>query len=95
MHPNGIFNTDSLTTFTHTPSGDKTPFDTIGFIAGGSGITPVLQTCHALVANKARNLKISILFANRTVEDILCKDLLDELAKDPRVTVSGASVVAI
>jgi NAD(P)H-flavin reductase len=47
----------------------------------------VLQTCHALVANKARNLKISILFANRTVEDILCKDLLDELAKDPRVTV--------
>ena len=51
----------------------------------------MLQTCHALVANKARNLKISILFANRTVEDILCKDLLDELAKDPRVSVSGAS----
>jgi hypothetical protein len=51
----------------------------------------VLQTCHALVANKARNLKMSFLFANRTVEDILCKDLLDELAKDPRVSVSGAS----
>jgi hypothetical protein len=45
------------------------------------------QVCHALVANAARKLKISILFANRTVEDILCKDLLDELAKDPRVTV--------
>ena len=47
----------------------------------------MLQTCHALVANTARQMKISILFANRTVEDILCKDLLDELAKDPRVTV--------
>jgi NAD(P)H-flavin reductase len=84
---NGSVNADSLTTFTHTPSGEKKLFDTIGFIAGGSGITPVLQVCHALVANAARKLKISILFANRTVEDILCKDLLDELAKDPRVTV--------
>jgi ferredoxin-NADP reductase len=50
MHPKGIFNTDSLTTFTHTPSGDKTPFDTIGFIAGGSGITPVLQVRSPLIA---------------------------------------------
>ena len=50
MHPKGIFNTDSLTTFTHTPSGDKTPFDTIGFIAGGSGITPVLQVRSPVIA---------------------------------------------
>jgi len=77
----------ALTTFTHTPSGDKNAFDTIGFIAGGSGITPVLQTTHALVADKERKVSISILFANRTQEDILCADLLDELAKDPRVSI--------
>jgi len=78
---------DALTTFTHTPSGDKTPFDTIGFIAGGSGITPVLQTTHALVADPATKVSVMILFANRSIEDILCKDLLDALEKDPRVKV--------
>ena len=92
-----VFNTDitlpvgipkpPYTTFTHTPTGDKTPFDTIGFIAGGSGITPVLQVSHALVADKDSKISISILFANRTIDDILCKDLLDELEKDPRVKV--------
>jgi len=94
-----IFNTDlslprglpkppgALTTFTHTPSGDKHSFDTIGFIAGGSGITPVLQTTHALVADKSRKVSISILFANRTLEDILCKDLLDALEQDSRVKI--------
>jgi len=91
-----IFNTDvkeaagvpkSLTTFTHTVTGVDTSFDKIGFIAGGSGITPVLQTCHALVADKQRDMSISILFANRTVDDILCKELLDHLQTDPRVRV--------
>ena len=47
---NGSVNTDSLTTFTHTPSGEKKLFDTIGFIAGGSGITPVLQVRSPLIA---------------------------------------------
>merc|ERR1711988_851459 len=78
---------EAMQTFTHTPSGDKTPFNTIGFIAGGSGITPVLQTTHALVANADTKVDISILFANRTIDDILCKDLLDALEKDPRVKI--------
>ena len=78
-----VFNTDitlpvgipkpPYTTFTHTPTGDKTPFDTIGFIAGGSGITPVLQVSHALVADKDSKISISILFANQTIDDILCR----------------------
>jgi len=53
---NGGVNADSLTTFTHTPSGEKKLFDTIGFIAGGSGITPVLQVRSPLIALHRRRL---------------------------------------
>jgi len=90
-----IFNT-SLTvpkaksepaTFTQTVEKTETAFDSIGFIAGGSGITPVLQVCHQLVADKNAKVRIKILFANRTTEDILCKDLLDKLEADERVDV--------
>lgn len=88
-----IFNTDVpvctnvMPTFTFTPTGEQFSFDTIGFIAGGSGITPVLQVTHALLADSTRAVKISILFANRTVDDILCKDLLDALEEDERVSI--------
>ena len=77
----------AIPTFVEFTTKVETGFDSIGFIAGGSGITPVLQTAHALVADKDAKITIKILFANRTVEDILCKDLLDALEKDPRVKV--------
>ena len=46
-----------MTTFTYTPSGAKTPFRKIGFIAGGSGITPVLQTVHAILADPTTQVR--------------------------------------
>jgi len=76
-----------LPTFVETGHGTETPFESIGFIAGGSGITPVLQTAHALVADRDSKVTIRILFANRSEEDILCKDLLDALEKDDRVQI--------
>jgi len=76
---------EAMPTFTYTPSGTKTPFRTIGFIAGGSGITPVLQTVHALLEDPERKIEVFILYANRSVDDILCREELDELVKDPRV----------
>ena len=66
-------------TFTHTPDGKLGQFDTIGFIAGGSGITPVLQTARALVADPTVKIKIKILYANRSEADILCLDELNAL----------------
>jgi len=84
--PKGIAKaSDAMTTFTYTPSGAKTPFRKIGFIAGGSGITPVLQTVHAILADPSTQVSVSILYANRSVDDILCKEQLDKLAKDERV----------
>lgn len=74
-------------TFTHTVDGSLHSFDTIGFIAGGSGITPVLQTAKALIEDTSVKVEIWILYANRTEGDILCQDLMQELDDLKRVKV--------
>jgi len=78
---------DAMQTFTHTTSGEKQPYRKIGFISGGSGITPSLQTAVALLSDKAAAVQVWILYANQTEHDILCQDMLDELAKDERVKI--------
>eukprot|EP00658_Telonema_sp_P-2_P057406 TRINITY_DN4586_c0_g1_i11.p1 TRINITY_DN4586_c0_g1~~TRINITY_DN4586_c0_g1_i11.p1 ORF type:complete len:280 (+),score=83.18 TRINITY_DN4586_c0_g1_i11:226-1065(+) len=50
----------------------------IGMIAGGTGITPMLQLMQAISDNKADQTKVSLLFGNQTPADILCKDELEE-----------------
>ncbi|BFZ59047.1 NADH-cytochrome b5 reductase [Saitoella coloradoensis] len=53
-----------------------------GMIAGGTGITPMLQIVRAILNNPADQTKISLIFANVNEEDILLREDLDELAKD-------------
>lgn len=61
----------------------------IGMIAGGTGITPMLQVIRAI--NRGRPLdttKVDLIFANVNPDDILLKDEIDELAaKDPNFKV--------
>jgi len=77
-----------LPTFTTTKDGKRVGYRKIGFISGGSGITPSLQTTVALLADKTLAVEeICILYANQKEKDILCKDILDEVEKDPRVKV--------
>ena len=73
---------DTPLTFVHNlkPGGDLSH---IGFIAGGSGITPCLQVATAML-KLDRNVTISLLYANQTAEDILCQEEIDELSKDSR-----------
>ncbi|KAG4306046.1 hypothetical protein PORY_000034 [Pneumocystis oryctolagi] len=52
-----------------------------GMIAGGTGITPMLQIIRAVLKNPKDKTKISLIFANVTEEDILLKDEFDMLAK--------------
>lgn len=54
-----------------------------GMIAGGTGITPMLQIIRAIVRGRATGDKteINLIFANVGREDILLKEDLDELAK--------------
>lgn len=52
----------------------------IGMIAGGTGITPMLQVIDAVLTNPKDSTTLSLIYANKTEEDILVRDMLEELA---------------
>ena len=52
----------------------------LGMIAGGTGITPMLQIVRAALKNPLDRTKLSLIYANVNPEDILLKKELDELA---------------
>jgi cytochrome-b5 reductase len=53
-------------------------------IAGGTGITPMLQIIRAALKNPADHTKLSLIYANVNPEDILLKQELDGLvARNP------------
>ena len=55
-----------------------------GMIAGGTGITPMLQVIKAIIKGRAAGDKteVDLIFANVTPQDILLKEDLDTLAKE-------------
>lgn len=53
----------------------------IGLVAGGSGITPILQVITEIITTPEDNTKISLIYANETENDILLKTEIDEIAK--------------
>jgi len=57
-----------------------------GMIAGGTGITPMLQIIRAVIRGRAAGdtTQIDLLFANVNPEDILLKEDLDELARSDK-----------
>ncbi|KAL2479679.1 NADH-cytochrome b5 reductase-like protein [Abeliophyllum distichum] len=52
----------------------------IGMIAGGTGITPMLQIIDAILKNPDDNTQVTLLYANVSPDDILLKKKLDVLA---------------
>lgn len=56
----------------------------IGMIAGGSGITPMLQIARAAARGRSKGDKtqIDLIFANVNEDDILLRKDLDKLAKE-------------
>ncbi|KAJ3284344.1 NADH-cytochrome b5 reductase [Rhizoclosmatium sp. JEL0117] len=61
---------------------------TLGMIAGGTGITPMLQIIKASLKDPKDNTKLNLIFANVSPSDILLKSELDELAaSNPRFSV--------
>ncbi|CEL99134.1 unnamed protein product [Vitrella brassicaformis CCMP3155] len=60
------------------------PKKKIGMMAGGTGITPMLQVIQAVLADPNDPTQLSLIFANQTEEDILVRDMLEaELQKHP------------
>lgn len=54
----------------------------IGFIAGGTGITPMLQVITAILKEPhSQQVRMSLLFANQTEKDILLRAELEALAE--------------
>ena len=59
----------------------------LGMIAGGTGITPMLQVIRAIVRGRPRNggkdtTEIDLIFANVNPDDILLKEDLDKLVEE-------------
>lgn len=52
----------------------------LGMMAGGTGLTPMLQVMTAILKDKTDPTEISMIYANQSEDDILCRDMLDELA---------------
>ncbi|KAJ8612057.1 hypothetical protein MRB53_037608 [Persea americana] len=54
-----------------------------GMIAGGTGITPMLQVIRAIIRGRPQDkTQVDLLFANVNKDDILLKDQLDKLAAE-------------
>eukprot|EP01023_Acetabularia_acetabulum_P004749 TRINITY_DN1201_c0_g1_i1.p2 TRINITY_DN1201_c0_g1~~TRINITY_DN1201_c0_g1_i1.p2 ORF type:complete len:279 (-),score=37.99 TRINITY_DN1201_c0_g1_i1:1273-2109(-) len=53
-----------------------------GMLAGGTGITPMYQIAQAILSNPDDSTKVSLIFGNVSVDDILLRDELEQMAKD-------------
>lgn len=52
----------------------------IGMVAGGTGITPMLQVVDHILDNPDDKTKVSLLFGNVSEDDIILRDKIDALA---------------
>ncbi len=54
----------------------------IGMVAGGTGITPMLQVIHAILRDPKDTTELWLIFANQTEEDILLRKELEAIPCD-------------
>ncbi|CAB9497889.1 Nitrate reductase [NADH] (Fragment) [Seminavis robusta] len=54
----------------------------IGMMAGGTGITPMLQILHAIFRNPNDMTRVKLIYANQTEKDILVQRELEALQKE-------------
>lgn len=53
----------------------------LGMIAGGTGITPMLQLIRHIIRNPSDRTRMALIFANQTEADILMRKELEEIAR--------------
>lgn len=70
-------------TITHPRNGVKSYTKRkFGMVAGGTGITPMLQIIRAILNDPRDKSEVWLLFANQTEEDIFLREELERLPKD-------------
>jgi cytochrome-b5 reductase len=58
-------------------------------IAGGTGITPMLQVLEEITSNKADKTRVHLIYANISPRDVLMRETLDAIMKrSPNFTVT-------
>jgi cytochrome-b5 reductase len=55
-------------------------YPSVGMIAGGTGLTPMFQVLLEILNNPDDKTKVTLLYANKTEDDILLRQTLDEMA---------------
>uniref|UniRef100_UPI0037E74FBC NADH-cytochrome b5 reductase 2 n=1 Tax=Semicossyphus pulcher TaxID=241346 RepID=UPI0037E74FBC len=84
--PNGLLVYKGNGQFSIRPDKKSEPkarkFKHVGMIAGGTGITPMLQLIRSITADPTDNTKCSLIFANQTEKDILLREELEEVQKN-------------
>merc|ERR1712048_878758 len=70
--------------FKHTPDNVKVqyPFERkhVTMLAGGSGITPMIQALHAILGTPDDTTEVTLIYTNKTKKDVICEGLLDTWA---------------
>uniref|UniRef100_A0A8C3NSK2 NADH-cytochrome b5 reductase n=1 Tax=Cyanoderma ruficeps TaxID=181631 RepID=A0A8C3NSK2_9PASS len=83
--PNGLLVYKGTGTFLIKPNkkseAEKKFAKHLGMIAGGTGITPMLQLIRQITNDPKDSTKCYLLFANQTEKDILLRDELEDIAK--------------
>lgn len=81
--PNGLLIYQGNGKFAIRPDKKSEPkvrrFNHVGMIAGGTGITPMLQLIKRITSDPLDNTKCSLIFANQTEKDILLREELEEI----------------
>ena len=60
---------------------EKNKYNKLGMIAGGTGITPMLQVIEEILKHPDDKTEIALLYGNLTEQDIILRDRLEELAR--------------
>jgi NAD(P)H-flavin reductase len=64
----------------------------IGLIAGGTGITPMLQIIHAVVQENS-GIELYLLYAVQREEDILLRQTIEDLAVSHFTAITSTSII--
>mmetsp|Transcript_17491 Transcript_17491/g.15354 ORF Transcript_17491/g.15354 Transcript_17491/m.15354 type:complete len:98 (+) Transcript_17491:282-575(+) len=62
-------------------------FTDVGFIIGGTGITPAYQVLKKIFDNKSDPTRAHLLFGNKSEDDILLRKELEEFGTDKRFNI--------